>query len=101
MEEYTARQGLGTKMRLRCENHACSLNNSSNSFHTTPKMGRIYIINTLLVLGMRIIGCGRSSALKFCSIMNLASPLSRPCWAQKVASIAEAAKSMFWIFKDA
>ena len=93
VEEVNTRQGIATKMRLKCKKKNCTLNASRENFDTTPKIGRAYAINTALVLAMRVIGCGRRNALKFCSAMNMAKPVIQKYWVSKVATISCAAES--------
>ena len=72
-EVSRAKAGLATKFRLECENFLCSSKCSDNSFNTSKKNGQIYEIS--------LCGKGRNSLAKFCSVLGLSSPVTRPRYA--------------------
>ena len=93
LENVKARQGLGTKIQFRCENSLCTSHQHAYSFNTTEKKRgqNKFEINERNVLASRLIGKGQANALKYCSVMGLAPPLSRPAWKNHANVIDEAA----------
>ena len=83
-EKESFHHGLGTRLFFICENKHCSSHASNVGFDSTPKFenGRIYQINTASVLGLRIIGRGRTAASKLFSVLNIGAPLSQPSWSK-------------------
>lgn len=81
-EKISERTGLGTKFSIICSNPSCPTISLPSSFHTTLKQGHVYDINRKSVLASRIIGKGRSGLNKLCSVIGLASPVSKPSFAE-------------------
>ena len=91
-EVVKARQGLGTKMQLRCENSVCPSLETVHLFDTTEKKKgeNKYDLNEKNVLANRLIGRGRAHSEKFCSILGLTRPIRRPAWKKHATKIDEA-----------
>ena len=70
------------KLNFECDTPACSRINTG--FFNTPKFpGKCsYKINMLSNLTMRVIGRGRSAALKLFSILNIRNPVGKQAWSQ-------------------
>ena len=93
-EDTSMRRGLVSRMSIQCENPARNM----ISYLNNPYSEEARVVNTLSVLGMRMVGRGRSGLETFCAFMNTLSPVSPPCYSehnQRIleASIAEAAAS--------
>ena len=80
-ERKNERAGLTTKFALICSNKSCSFYTSPLYFHTTPKQGQSYDINTNSVLASRLIDKGRSGFRKLCGVLGLTSPISKKSFA--------------------
>ena len=63
------RYGCASFLKLVCDN--CHW---EYVFYTSKKAGRAFEVNRRIVYAMRAIGKGRSSAAKFCGLMNLPPP---------------------------
>ena len=84
LEDVNCRAGLGTRLRLVCENEKClSQAVPAASFDTTKKSGKKYDINTTLVIANRLIGRGHSASVKFCATLGLAQPVTDDPWRAK------------------
>jgi hypothetical protein len=69
--------GWATELCFVCDNEQCYKKDitPTNTFSSSAKSGSQYIVNKLMVLGMRYIGKGRSGAEKFSSVMGLPKPI--------------------------
>ena len=90
-EDTSVRRGLVSQMSIQCENPAGSM----ISYLSNPYSEEARVVNTLSVLGMRMVGSGLGI---FCAFMNTLPPVSPPCYSehnQRIlkASLAEAEAS--------
>ena len=65
IEQQTFRAGLGTKLTFQCVN--CDASNNDSGFFTSKKIGKIFSINRLSVLGARILGKGWLAQILQCT----------------------------------
>lgn len=71
---------------MQCENPTCSI----LSYLSNPYTEEARVLNTLSVLGMRMIGRGRSGLETFCAFMSMLPPVSPPCYSDHNQCIREA-----------
>ena len=65
-ENWSKRKGCASNLSLHCE--GCQW---KEEFYTSGKISYFFEINRRLVYAMRSIGCGVSSAERFCGLMNM------------------------------
>lgn len=83
------RQGLGTSWIFKCVNDKCPSQESNKPFNISRKSGHIYDVNRAAVLAFRVIGKGHSAARKFCNVIGLSQPISKPRWGKHTRFISE------------
>ena len=87
-EKYSACQSLGRVWTLQCENLECS-EHASETWNMTPKKDKFFEVNRALVLALRSVGRGRSSATKITSLLNLPAPINARSWAEHTRKISD------------
>ena len=79
VEKTSASVSLGKVWQFSCTITACDTSKSDGTV-MTPKNGRYFEINRMLVLAMRSIGKGHFAAKKILRLMNLQPPVHPTCW---------------------
>ena len=84
LDEITSeRAWLGTKLSLVCSNVNCiTFKRSPILCKSTTKQRQTYDINRKSVLASRLIGKARSGLAKVCSVIGLATPISKPAFSE-------------------
>ena len=90
MENVATKHGLGSTLRIQCENESCP-SHKTNSVFNSSKKSRAFEIYWAPVLGLRAIGGGHSAASKFFSFLGLA-PINKNTWADHTKKIEGEAK---------
>jgi hypothetical protein len=88
-EDDVSRKGCASKLRLCCLN--CSW---KHLFWTSKRTEKSFEVNKRLVYGMRRIGKGHAGASKFCSIMNMPSPLTAKSFRKSSRTITQHVKKV-------
>ena len=79
VEKTSASVSFGKVWQLSCTTRACDTSKSDGTA-MTPKNGRYFEINRMLVLAMISIEKGRFAAKQKLSLMNLQPPVHPTCW---------------------
>ena len=66
IENVSKRKGCASNLELHCK--SC---NWKEEFYTSAKINYFFEVNRRLVYAMRLVGCGASSAERFCGLMNM------------------------------
>ena len=85
-EELGCRRGLVSRLSIQCSSLTCS----TAAYLTDPYSEEAKALNTSSVLGMRMIGRGRSGLETFCAIMNMLPPVSATSYSEHNSRIREA-----------
>jgi hypothetical protein len=88
-EDDVSRKGCASKLRLCCQN--CSW---KHLFWTSKRAEKSFEVNKRLIYGMRRIGKGHAGASKFCSIMNMPSPLTAKSFRKSSRTITQHVKKV-------
>ena len=88
-EDCKRRQGCSSFLSL-----VCSSCDWKHCFYTSKKTKKGFEVNKRLVYGMRLIGQGRTSAQRFCGIMNMPPPPKPNAYSKNTKAILEAAKTV-------
>ena len=87
-EDDISRKGCASKLRLCCER--C---NWKHLFWTSKRTEKSFEENKRLIYGMRRIGKGHAGASKFCSVMNMPSPLTAKSFRRSSRAISRHVKN--------
>ena len=85
-EDTPVTRGLVTRLSIQCKNPECP----NISYVSDPYNEEARVLNTLFVLGMRVVGRGRSWLQTFCAIISTPSPVSPPCYSEHNQRILDA-----------
>ncbi len=88
-EDNRRRQGCSSYLSI-----VCSSCDWKHCFYTSKKVNKGFEVNKRLVYGMRLIGQGRTSAKRFCGIMNMPSPPKPNAYSKNNKAILKAAKTV-------
>ena len=77
-EELGCRRGLVSRLSLQCSNPDCSV----MAHLTDPYSDEVKALNCSSVVGMRMVGRGRSSLETFCAVMDMLPPLTRASYSE-------------------
>lgn len=87
-ENLATKRGLVSQMNIICSDEDCDYAIKISD----PYSSKAKSLNTRSVLAMRSIGRGHSSMSKFCGIMDMLPPLSKPCFSENNHAIAHASE---------
>lgn len=88
----TTRAGLASVVSVSCTNDQCTV---VSEYPLVPKSNQyFYDCNRRSVLAARVIGRGHSGLSKFCGVMNLPPPVSKPAFHRHQRILYSAAKSV-------
>lgn len=87
--------GLARMLFLQCANNSCrALTELPTSEKIVHGKARFFDINRRTALAMRIIGRGRASLTKFCSVMNMPGPVAKKSFTTHVKAIARVSQQV-------
>ena len=85
-EDIPVTRGLVTRLSIQCKNPECPI----ISYVSDPYNEEARVLNTLFVLGIRMVGRGSSGLKTFCAIINTPSTVSPPCYSEHNQRILDA-----------
>lgn len=88
-EDTFKRKGCASYLRLLCI--SCGW---IEEFYTSSQVSRFFEVNRRLVYAMRSIGCGSTSAKRFCGIMNMPPPPRPTSYSNHNRSLLKAVKEV-------